>query len=380
MISISTLYCGHPTQSHQLRYGRPADRPAGPVMVFNCTDRCNLRCRHCYAAGRCGGEELSTAEAMALLEDFARAGVPVVLFSGGEPLLRDDLPELLDHVAKLGMRGVISTNGTLITPQMAGRLAGCKLAYAGVSIDGPAELHDQFRQAPGAFDAAMQGLANAKAAGIKVGLRMTLTRHNAAHVGEVFDLLERQGIPRVCFYHLVYTGRGGDLRAEDLSHAQRRAALDVILERTAAAHAAGNKLDVLTVDNHADGAYVYLRLLARDPAGAEKALEMLRINGGNSSGERIGCVTPSGTVLPDQFWQTRPLGNVRERKFSEIWNDPQNQFLRDLRRRPRPLAGRCRQCRFLDICNGNFRARAEQATGDIWGNDPACYLTEEEIA
>ena len=184
----------------------------------------------------------------------------------------------------------------------------------------------------------------------------------------------------MCFYHLVYTGRGGSLLDETLTHAQTRAALDLIMDRTATMHRAGTPLEVLTVDNHADGPYVYLRLLREDPARAEQCFELLSMNGGNSTGVGIGCVSWNGDVLPDQFWRHHVLGNVRETPFSAIWTDPDQPLLAKLRDRKSVLKCRCMRCKWLGVCNGNFRARAESVSGDPWGDDPACYLTDEEIA
>jgi radical SAM protein with 4Fe4S-binding SPASM domain len=379
MISISTLVSGRQFGAHRLRYGRPADRPPGPVVVYNCTSACNLDCSHCYAQGW-PAESLSTDQAKAMLGDLAAMGCPVVLFSGGEPLLREDLSELAAHAVGLGMRAVVSSNGTLITPAQAEALARAGVSYVGISLDGMEATHDRLRGRKSAFRQALAGLEHCRAAGLKVGLRVTLTRQNLSDLPGLLDLARQRRIPRLCLYHLVYTGRGGNLREADLTAPQRRSMMDLMIARAAEASADGDELELLTVDNHADGPYLYLQLQKSDPARAQAAMDLLRISGGNASGERIGCVRPDGTVLPDQFWQSQPLGNVRQRPFSSIWTDAANPLLASLRRRPRPLTGRCRCCRFLDICNGNFRARAEQATGDIWGDDPACYLTDEEIA
>jgi 12,18-didecarboxysiroheme deacetylase len=392
MIGISKLYCGTVEASDPVRYGRRSDRLPSyllqfsadkkPVVVWNATRRCNLTCVHCYASAtpEAAPDELTTDEARRMIADLGRFGCPVLLVSGGEPLMRGDVLELIAAAKAAGLRAVLSTNGTLIRPDLAGRLARAGLSYVGVSLDGLREVHDRFRGVDGAFDEALAGIRACRADGVKVGLRLTLNRRNVDDLPGIFDLIEREQIPRVCFYHLVYTGRGGSLRDATLSHERTRRTLDLIMDRTAAMHADGRKVEVLTVDNHADGPYVYLRLLREDPARAAECLELLRMNGGNSSGVGIGCVSWNGDVLPDQFWRHHVLGNVRRRPFSEIWSDPAQPLLAKLRDRKAHLHCRCLRCRWLDVCNGNFRARAEADTGDLWGDDPACYLTDEEIA
>ncbi len=391
MIGVSKLYCGTVEPSDPLRYGRnssllpshllqySADKK--PVVVWNCTRRCNLHCLHCYSQSQdiAYAGELTTDEGYRLLDDLAAFGVPVVLFSGGEPLLRPDLPELIAHARLRGMRAVLSTNGTLITPEYTRMLHECDISYVGISLDGLAETHDRFRMLDGAFARALAAIRHCREAGLKVGLRFTITRRNLQEIDTIFDLLEQEAIPRVCFYHLVYAGRGSRLLDEALTHEQTRAAVDGILERTKRRHDAGRPVEVLTVDNHCDGAYIYLRLLREDPARAAAVYRLLRMNRGNSSGIGIGCVSWDGTVYPDQFWRNHALGNVRERPFSEIWKDRSNDLLEKLRERPRSISGRCAACKWLSICNGNFRARAEAVTGDPWSSDPACYLTDEEI-
>jgi len=385
MIGISKLYCGARERSDALRYGEGTARPrAGaprPIVVWNSTRACNLRCVHCYSAstGPAGRKELSTDAALAMLEDLARFGVPVVLFSGGEPLLRKDLFTLIRRAAELGIRPILSTNGTLIDCRTAERLREAGTRYVGVSLDGLRETNDTFRAAEGAFDRALAGIRHAREAGIKVGLRFSMTRRNAAEIGDVFDLVRDEGLPRVCFYHLVYAGRGSLLVREDLDHEATRRAVDLIIDRTADMHAAGHRAEVLSVDNHTDGPYLYLRMVREKHPRAEEALRLLRRNGGNSSGARIACIGWDGQVHPDQFWRKKSLGNIAQRTFGEIWSDGTDPLLAALRNRRAHLKGRCARCRFLDLCGGNFRARAEAVTGDPWAPDPACYLTDEEI-
>lgn len=396
MIGISKLYCGAVEPADVLRYQRlsgklPSDllqfsKDKKPVVVWNCTRTCNLKCVHCYAGSdaQCY-DELSTDEAKAMIDDLAAFGSPVLLFSGGEPCVRPDLVELMHYAKAAGMRVVISTNGTLITFELAREFAQVGLSYVGVSLDGGPVTHDSFRGVEGSFDRALAGLRNAQAAGIKVGLRMTINKLNWREIDDVFDIMEENGINRACFYHLVYTGRGSELIEEDLSHEETRAAVRLIMDRTRSWFERGGRPEILTVDNHADGPFVYQELLKEDPARAAEVLQLLQWNQGNSTGSGIGCVSWDGEVYADQFWRHFSFGNVKDRPFSELWTDvsrttPESELMYRLKDKRPFVKGRCALCRWLGICNGNFRVRAEAATGDLWAADPACYLTDEEIA
>ena len=391
MIGISKLYCGQVEASDVLRYGRhsgslPSDmlqfsQDKKPVVVWNMTRRCNLKCVHCYAKAleESGTDGISTAQAKGIIDDLAAFGAPVLLFSGGEPLVRQDLAELSQYAVAKGMRAVISTNGTLITREKAKELKDVGLSYVGISLDGGEEVHDRFRAVPGSFGKAIRGIENCQAEGLKVGLRFTINRRNADQAPVLFDLVRDLEIPRICFYHLVYAGRGSELISEDLNHAETRAIVDLILDRTKALFDAGLHKEVLTVDNHADGPYLWLRLLRENPERAARVYELLQFNEGNNSGRGIGCISWDGSVHADQFWRNHTFGNVLERPFSEIWTDPGIELLAKLKDKKRHVKGRCASCRFLAVCGGNFRARAEAWHGDIWAEDPACYLTDDEI-
>ena len=391
MIGISKLYCGTVEPSDALRYGRRSgDLPSHllqfsadkkPVVVWNVTRACNLRCIHCYAhaVGRSREAELTTEQAKTMIDDLAEFGVPVLLFSGGEPLVRPDLVELARYAVAKGIRAVISTNGTLITREKAKELRSVGLSYVGVSLDGMEAINDQFRGKKGAYRDAMKGIKNCQEAGLKVGLRFTINRLNMDEVSGIFDLLESSNIPRVCFYHLVYAGRGSDLIDQDLDHAETRKVVDLIMDRTKDLHNQDIVKEVLTVDNHADGPYLYLRMLRERDPRAKEVLALLKMNEGNNSGRGIGCISWDGSVHADQFWRHCSFGNILERPFSQIWTDLSNPLMAKLKDKKRYVKGRCASCQWLDICGGNFRVRAEAATGDLWAPDPACYLSDEEI-
>lgn len=391
MIGCTKLLCGTATPSDVLRYGRDSSRmPAHllqfsqdkkPVVVWNSTRRCNLRCIHCYSESqdRKYSGELTTEEAKSLIEDLAEFKAPVLLFSGGEPLLRDDLYELGAYAFSLGIRPVISTNGTLIDDRAAKKIKESSFSYVGISLDGIQENNDRFRGVKGAFNQALKGIKNCTQAGVKVGLRFTINRHNYRDIPEIFNLLKEEKIPRCCFYHLVYTGRGSKLREADLDHKETKEVVDLIFDKTREFFERKLDIEILTVDNHTDGVYLYQKIKREQPDRAEEVLELLTWNGGNSSGVGIGCVDNLGNVHADQFWGHYSFGNIREKKFSKIWMDTSDPLMAGLKNRKPLLKGKCGRCKFLDICNGNFRVRAEAVYNDVWAEDPACYLTEEEL-
>ena len=392
MIGISKLYCGTVEPSDALRYGRKSSelpshllqfsKDKRPVVVWNITRSCNLKCVHCYAQAKDQSfdNELTTEEGKNLIDNLSLFKVPVLLLSGGEPTIRKDLPELAAYAIEKGMRAVISTNGTLITQQMARVLKDIGLSYVGISLDGMEKIHDRFRGVKGAFRSALEGIKNCQDAGIKVGLRFTINKFNVSEIENIFNLLEDMDIPRACFYHLVYAGRGSKLVEEDLTHDETRKTVDLIMDLTKKLHDKGKPKEILTVDNHADGPYLYMRLLKEDPKRAAEVLELLKMNEGNNSGRGIGCISWDGEVYADQFWRHYSFGNVQKRPFSEIWTDTSEPLMKKLKEKKKYVKGRCAKCRWLDICAGNFRVRAEAVTGDVFAPDPACYLTDEEIA
>lgn len=389
MISVSKLLCGTEHYGDSLRYQDDAagqrdgtTTGRGPVVVWNSTRTCNLRCRHCYSSStdQIYADELTTAEAKKFIDDLAAFHVPVILFSGGEPLLRPDFFELADYARQYNIRCTLSTNGTLITPDMAERIKEVGISYVGISLDGIGDINDRFRGHQGAFEAALSGIRACRSIGQRVGLRFTINRHNLDQLPDIFNLIEDEDIPRVCFYHLVYSGRGSNMINEDISHSQTRQAIDLIMERTLDYHRRGLNKEILTVDNHADGVYIYLSLLKTDPERAEQVRLLLTANGGNRTGIAIGAVDWSGNVYPDQFTRQHLLGNIREQSFGEIWQNADQPILQGLKNRKPLLTGRCGRCRYLYMCNGNFRSRAEAVHGDFWAPDPACYLSDQEIS
>ena len=389
MISVTKLLFAREYYGDSLRYTKNAHamrngagEGMGPVVVWNSTKTCNLKCRHCYMSSdnKKYQNELTTQEAKSFIDDLADFHVPVLLFSGGEPLIRPDFFELAEYAQAKGVRPTLSTNGTLITREVAQRIKDIGVGYVGISLDGLQDVNDQFRGVEGAFQKAMAGIQNCVAVGQRVGLRFTINHHNIQELENIFDFIERENINRVCFYHLVYSGRGTAMKNQDVTAEESRRAMDIIIRRTKDFEDRGLEKEILTVDNHCDGVYMYLKVLSEgNDQQAAQIKKYISMNGGNRSGIAFGEVDPFGYVHPDQFTQHHTFGNVRDRKFSEIWQDTSNPIMAGLKDRKPLLKGRCSQCRFLENCNGNFRTRAEAVTGDFWESDPSCYLTDEEI-
>ncbi|HUZ84626.1 MAG TPA: radical SAM protein [Gaiellales bacterium] len=380
MIAVSSLLGVRRSASDALRYGRdrpgervpPSSAARRPVVVWNVTRACNLACRHCYASAKRlpARGELSNDEARRFLDDLAGYGVPAVLVSGGEPLSRPDLLDLIGYGTGIGLRFTLSTNGTLIDRPTAHALERAGLVYAGVSIDGPAELHDRLRCQQGAWDASLDGIRNLAAAGVRRGVRFTLTPQTLDGLDRVLELVEQERIERFCLYHLVPSGRGRTL--DDVTAGERRSALERVFS-FADTHP---EIEVLTVDNPSDGPALLRWLEGRDRERAVRCGEMLAWNAGARFGPGVALanVDELGDVHPDQFSRHHTVGNVRRRPFSEIWGTPSDQYLISLRTENRPLPARCAACAWASLCGGGFRARAELATGDPWAFDPSCSL------
>lgn len=369
----------HPDEAPRTR---PANgTPSGPVVIWNLVRRCNLTCKHCYSisADKDFAGELTTDEVYEVMDDLKRFHVPVLILSGGEPLLRPDIFDISHRAKQMGFYVGLSSNGTLIDENNIDAIAETGYDYVGISIDGIRQTHDTFRRKEGAFEEALQGIRLCHDRGIKVGLRFTLTMDNAAELPAILKLMDDEAIDKLYLSHLNYAGRGNKHRGNDVVHKITRYAMDLLFETALSDAHKGRRREIVTGNNDADGVYLQLWLQLHYPEEAERIAEALRCWGGNASGVNIANIDNLGTVHPDTMWWHYPLGNVRERPFSQIWQDTRDPLMRGLKQRPRPVKGRCSKCRYLDICNGNTRVRAQQLTGDAWAEDPACYLTDAEI-
>jgi heme d1 biosynthesis radical SAM protein NirJ len=361
----------------------PRRNPPGPVVIWNLLRRCNLTCMHCYSisADIDFPGELSTQEVLGVMEDLQAFGVPALILSGGEPLLRPDLFEIAQRAKALGFYTALSTNGTLIDPTLSTRIAGAGFDYVGISLDGLEQTHDRFRRKAGAFQRALNGIRLCRDTGVKVGARFTLTQDNAADLAGLLDLIEAERIDKFYLSHLNYAGRGNVNRKRDAQFATARAAMDLLFERCWDYAQRGLDKEFVTGNNDADG--VYLLQWARRNIAAlneDHLRKKLAEWGGNASGVNVANIDNLGNVHPDTMWWDCTLGNVRSRPFSAIWRDTRHPIMAGLKARPRRIGGRCAGCAYFDICGGNTRVRAMKLTGDPWAEDPACYLDDAEIA
>ncbi len=356
-------------------------KPGGPVVIWNLIRRCNLTCKHCYAlsADRDYAGELSTDEVFGVMDDLKAFHVPVLILSGGEPLMRPDLFDIAARAKAMRFYTGLSTNGTLIDEAMADRVAAAGFNYVGISLDGLRETHDRFRRLDGAFDLSLNAVRLLHARGVKVGLRFTMTAMNAHDLPALLDLMKTEDAEKFYFSHLNYAGRGNIHRGTDAQFVATREALDLLFERAWAAAVEGRPDEYVTGNNDADGPYLLQWVQQRMPQWAAPLRERLVAWGGNSSGVNVANIDNLGHVHPDTMWWHYSLGSVRERPFSEIWSDTSDPLMAGLKAHPRPVGGRCADCRYFDICGGNTRVRAQQLTQDPWAEDPGCYLRDDEI-
>jgi Fe-coproporphyrin III synthase len=356
-----------------------------PVVFWNLTDRCNLSCAHCY--NRSGPEsrtegELSTDEALDLIDDLAETGIPLILFTGGEPLLREDIWELADHARKKGIKMALSTNGTLITTEVARRIKKSGIEYAGISLDGAQELtHDRFRNSPGAFDRTVAAFASCREAGLRCGVRVTLTKENCGELAALIDLSLTLGASRFCLYWLVPTGRGIESYGRlQLGPGEVTEALTLIYRK--AKETDPSSMEFLTVDAPQDCIHLLSSMELDDSPDIAEARQLLQsLNGGCSAGTRVANIDSHGNVYPCQFARSEHffVGNIRDTPFSRIWADTTNPVLVRFRQKQARFGGRCADCTYRDLCGGGCRVRAYTVNRDFLAEDPFCFVGKNAV-
>lgn len=386
MIDLTRLIRGLDNRPEQIRYEEQHVEDAlVPLVVWNMTPACNLKCRHCYfgACDERDSEELSTAEAKSFIDSLVQANVPVLVFSGGEPFFREDIAELTRYATEQGLRPIASSNGTFLTEERAQAVADAGMQYIGVSLDGIGETNDEFRGVDGAFDRARQGLRNARDAGMGTGIRCTMTETTVNDVPDVIDLMIDEDIDRMNIFHLIYSGRGGDITDADLSFEKTREMLDYLYERTNEIADEYPNKQLLTAGNYTDAVYLYHKIREDFPDRESRARDLLFADGpgrvvkNGDAGPKVVNVDHRGDVHPSMFLSQYTMGNVREQRLDTILAE--SDLWKKLAEPSEHLKGRCGECPWKGVCGGNSRARADAIHDDLWASDPRCYLTDEEL-
>lgn len=375
------MVVGRGTASFKIKGPYGKDRPSSfssvlkPVVFWNVTYRCNLSCIHCYisASSQHPSEELSTNEALRVIGELAEVGVPLVVLSGGEPLVREDFWTILGELRDHGLPVALSTNGTLISKDVAEGLARREVSYVGVSLDSTdPDAHDRFRGYPGAYRKAIEGTMNAKEAGLNVGFRITITRFNVEEALALVDLAKSMGVGRVAFYLLDLTGRARSAPWLLPDKHQLKGLLDRLMVK--AAETEGDP-ELLVVRGNFAGIYVADKL-ARSEGEFKAYLSMIEAQG--DCGRKTISIYPDGRVKPCQFLD-KDVGDLRAQRLSHVLS-LNNEDLKPFLEVHKHLRGpRCSTCPFKEVCGGGSRGRALAATGDFWGDDPLCFVDVDEV-
>ncbi|MGD8546263.1 MAG: radical SAM protein [Candidatus Bathyarchaeota archaeon] len=337
--------------------------PAHPVWEM--TTACNLNCIHCHASGgKPTPNELTTEEAKCMLNQLARIKeFRMMAFTGGEPLLRNDLFELLDYSKALGFTNTMATNATLIDYSVAKNLQHSGVVIAAVSLDGfDAETHDMIRDSPGAFDSAIRGMRALRRAGILLHVNITAMEYNVNQMRQLMTIIEELGASILLMYQLVPVGRGQGISQATLDLDSNEQLIRFIVQ--------AQRLSRAIIEPVAAPQY-WPFLLKRNGIVTGPLLRLAEtVFHGCSAGRGFVYIKPDGEVWPCPFLELN-CGNIREMPFRVIWaNSP---ILKDLRQREQRLKGRCGECQYRRLCGG-CRGRAWTTTGDYLAEDPSCFI------
>ena len=349
----------------------------GSIVIWNFTNRCNLACHHCYSYADANSEDfLSTEFILSSIPELLKAGIKFIIFSGGEPLIRKDIFKISKAMRDAGIITYLSTNGLYIDEKNVDSIINT-FNYIGISIDGIEEVHDEFRGLKGAYKKSLAAIALIQKHGGNAGIRFTITNETKESFYSIFELAEKIGVDKIYISHLVYSGRGLDNLKIDISKEERRVFVEFIIDKAFEYIRDGKDIDVVTGNMEMDAILFLEKFSQKYPDLRDEMTKRLRNWGGNSAGRKLGNIDWMGRVKPDPFFHFY-IGNMTERPFSEIWLDKGNEMLTKLRKHPRNISGICADCNVIDICNGGSRSRSYAISGDLWAEDPSCYLTDKE--
>jgi len=354
---------------------KPERNLDGAIAIWNFTNRCNLSCLHCYSKSTLDEvDTLTTQQIKKTILQMKESGIKFIIFSGGEPLTRKDIFEIADFCKANGVITYLSSNGLYFTTKNVQRIVDT-FNYIGISIDGDEATHDYFRGLKGAFKETLKAVLLANATGAKVGIRFTMTKDTINSLEYIFDLVEKHNIPKIYISHLVYSGRGLDNLKMDLTKEQRRKAVEFILAKAFEYYKTGRDIEIVTGNMEQDAILFLDEFSKHYPELKSKMRKKLLALGGNSAGRKLLNINSEGDVRPDPFFPLT-IGNIIKEDFGAIWQ--KGELLDKLRVHPREISGICSTCKQIEICNGGSRARAYAITGDLWSEDPSCYLTKLE--
>lgn len=329
------------------------------------TQACNLACVHCRAGASCdpAPDQLSFEEGIALIDGIAQVGSPILIMTGGEPLLRPDFFDLAEHAKKSGLRVALATNGVLVTSEVARKVAAVGVDRVSVSLDGPtAEEHDAFRKVGGAFDASLRGIGNLRAAGVPVQINTTLTRRNRGQLAEIMQLAETLDAAAFHVFLLVPTGRAKEMAGEEMNPEDYEATLLEFYRLSRRTR----------METKATCAPQYYRIMRQEAKkeGIDVTPETFGLNAhtrGCLGGLSFVFVSHRGELQPCGYFHLQ-AGSVRERSFADLWENA--ALFKDLRRFAL-LEGKCGRCEYLRFCGG-CRARAYEMKGSYLAEEPYC--------
>ncbi len=345
----------------------------GSILIWNFTNRCNLSCLHCYSkASLESNDTLTTKKIFETIPKLKKAGIKFVIFSGGEPLTRRDIFDIAKAFRDEGISTYLSTNGLYIHKSNVKKIIDT-FGYIGISIDGEREIHDRFRGLAGSYDMSLKAIDLIHENEGRVGIRFTITKETKDSLSHIFSLAEEKGIDKIYISHLVYSGRGLDNLKMDIDKEERRKSVEFIIDKAFKYYKEGVDIDIVTGNMEMDAILFLERFSKEYPDKRDALLAKLKKWGGNSAGRNLVNINSEGDVKPDPFFPVK-VGNIFERDFDKIWQDENNELLRKLRKFPRDLKGKCENCPFLEICNGGSRPRAWAISGDLWQEDPSCYI------